>query len=125
MSEGKKLVSVEGLRKADADKLHVLTSDVLRTPLVRLDPVTLCDLLALSALDPLNMIGTVLGGRKIPRQLGARVLYRDGIALATLSAGEMEMLAPVSMVDEHAVRKALLREPDSQSMASAEIHPNA
>jgi hypothetical protein len=51
VSEGKKLVSVEGLRKADADKLHVLTSDVLRTPLVRLDPVTLCDLLALSELQ--------------------------------------------------------------------------
>ena len=51
MSEGKKLVSVEGLRKADADKLHVLTSDVLRTPLVRLDPITLCDLLALSELQ--------------------------------------------------------------------------
>jgi len=51
VSEGKKLVSVEGLRKADADKLHVLTSDVLRTPLVRLDPITLCDLLALSELQ--------------------------------------------------------------------------
>jgi hypothetical protein len=51
VSEGKKLVSVEGLRKADADKLHALTSDVLRTPLVRLDPVTLCDVLALSELQ--------------------------------------------------------------------------
>jgi hypothetical protein len=50
VTEGKKLVSVEGLRKADQDKILVLTSDTLRTPLVRLDPITLCDLLALSEL---------------------------------------------------------------------------
>jgi hypothetical protein len=52
VSVGKKeLVSREGLRNADAEKLHALTSDILRTPLVRLDPITLCDLLALSELQ--------------------------------------------------------------------------
>jgi ATP-dependent Lhr-like helicase len=76
----------------------------------------------LSALDPLNIVGTVLAGKKIPRQLGARVLYRDGIALGTLSAGEVELLAPLSADEERAVRKALLREPESQPPASVEVH---
>ena len=82
-------------------------------------------MLALSALDPLNVVGTVLAGRKIPRQLGARVLYRDGIALATLSAGEVELLVPLSAVDERAVRKTLLREPESMPIAPAEAQPHA
>jgi len=82
-------------------------------------------MLALSALDPLNVVGTVLAGRKIPRQLGARVLYRDGIALATLSAGEVELLVPLSAADESAVRKTLLREPESMPNVSAEAQPHA
>src|SRR5690606_19402945 len=48
------------------------------------------ELLALSASDPLNLAGTVLPGSKVPRLPGARVLYRDGIALAALVAGRIE-----------------------------------
>ncbi|MCB9778127.1 MAG: hypothetical protein H6742_06160 [Alphaproteobacteria bacterium] len=48
MDEKKKLVAVAGLRKADPTTLQVLTQDVLRTPLVRIEPGTLFDLLALS-----------------------------------------------------------------------------
>jgi ATP-dependent Lhr-like helicase len=70
-------------------------------------------LLGLSALDPLNLVGTVLAGVKVPRQLGARMLYRDGIAVASLVAGQVELLVPLPAADEHAVRRALLREPDS------------
>ncbi|MCI4566541.1 DEAD/DEAH box helicase [Lysobacter sp. CFH 32150] len=70
-------------------------------------------LLSLSALDPLNLIGTVLTGNKVPRLLGARVLYRDGLPIATLVAGEIELLTPLTPMDERAARKALLREPDS------------
>jgi len=55
----------------------------------------------------------VLPGNKVPRLLGARVLYRDGLPLGTLVAGEVELLVPVSPEDERAARKALLREPDS------------
>ncbi len=51
MEDKKKLVAVAGLRKADPTTLQVLTQDVLRTPLVRIDPGTLVDLLALSELD--------------------------------------------------------------------------
>ena len=70
-------------------------------------------LLSLSALDPLNLIGTLLSGNKVPRLLGARVLYRDGLPHATLVAGEVELLAPLTPEDERTARKTLLREPDS------------
>ena len=72
-------------------------------------------LLALSAIDPLNLVGTVLAGDKVPRQQGARVVYRDGLPLATLVAGEVAMLAPLDAPDEREVRRVLLREPDPQA----------
>jgi ATP-dependent Lhr-like helicase len=70
-------------------------------------------LVSLSALDPLNLVGTLLPGTKVPRQLGARIVLRDGVALGTLVAGTVELLAPLSPEDERAVRRTLLREPDS------------
>jgi ATP-dependent Lhr-like helicase len=70
-------------------------------------------LVSLSALDPLNLVGTLLPGNKVPRQLGARIVLRDGIVLGTLVAGTVDVPAPLPADDERAVRKALLREPDS------------
>jgi len=86
------------------------------------------ELLSLSALDPLNLIGTVLPGTKVPRQLGARVLYRDGLPLATLVGGQVELLAPLSQDEERAARRALLREPESHAGLGTEalaalLHP--
>ncbi|MEO5565321.1 MAG: helicase-related protein, partial [Luteimonas sp.] len=69
------------------------------------------ELLVVCASDPLNLVGTVLPGSKVPRLPGARVLYRDGVALAALVAGEVQLLVTLSAGDEHDVRKALLRQP--------------
>jgi hypothetical protein len=38
--------------------------------------------------DPLNLVGTLLSGDKVPAVAGNRVLYRDGVAVAALVAGE-------------------------------------
>jgi len=38
--------------------------------------------------DPLNLVGTLLAGERVPAVAGNRVLYRDGIAAATLVAGK-------------------------------------
>ncbi|WP_166210170.1 DEAD/DEAH box helicase [Cognatiluteimonas telluris] len=70
-------------------------------------------MLALSALDPLNLVGTLLPGAKLPRQPGARFVLRDGLPLATLVAGQVEFLAGLSPEEQRAARKLLLREPDS------------
>jgi ATP-dependent Lhr-like helicase len=68
---------------------------------------------SLSALDPLNLVGTVMPGVKVPRILGARVAWRDGIAVASVVAGHVDHLAELDPDEQRAVRRALLREPDS------------
>jgi ATP-dependent Lhr-like helicase len=53
--------------------------------------------ISLSAADPLNLIGSIVPGPKVPALTHNRVLYRNGIAVAALVAGEvqwMEVLDP-------------------------------
>ena len=64
-------------------------------------------LVCLSAADPANLLGTVLPGTKVPRVAGARVLYADGVPLATSVAGEIEILVPLDADQESVARKAL------------------
>lgn len=71
-------------------------------------------LVSISALDPLNLVGTVVAGDKVPRIAGARLLFRDGIPVATFVAGKLEWHVPVSLEEQHALRRALLREPEPQ-----------
>ncbi|CAN7514723.1 DEAD/DEAH box helicase [Variovorax sp. LjRoot290] len=68
-------------------------------------------LVCLSASDPANLLGTVIPGTKIPRVAGSRVLYRDGIPIATSAAGQVEMLAPLSAAQQDAARKTLSLDP--------------
>lgn len=71
-------------------------------------------LVSISALDPLNLVGTVIAGDKVPRIAGARLLFRDGIPVATFVAGKLEWQVPVTLEEQHALRRALLREPEPQ-----------
>ncbi len=48
--------------------------------------------ISLSAADPLNLIGSILPGPKVPALTNNRVLYRDGVAVAALVAGETQWL---------------------------------
>ncbi|HWS78864.1 MAG TPA: helicase-related protein, partial [Thermomonas sp.] len=68
-------------------------------------------MIAVSASDPLNLLGGILAGDRVPRQPGARLLLRDGIPVATLVAGEFKPLPGLEATDEHAARVALLRDP--------------
>ena len=61
-------------------------------------------LICVAATDPLNLVGTLLPGDKVPAVAGNRVLYRDGVAVATLVAGEFNYL-----VDAGGAEKELLR----------------
>ncbi|HET6436209.1 MAG TPA: ATP-dependent DNA helicase, partial [Xanthomonadaceae bacterium] len=70
------------------------------------------ELVAVSALDPLNLVGTIVAGDKLPRQPGARVLYRDGLPLATLAAGEVVCLTELPPDEQRQARRLLLREPE-------------
>jgi ATP-dependent Lhr-like helicase len=49
-------------------------------------------LVSISATDPLNLVGSLLPGDKVPAVAGNRVLYRDGVPVATLIANEFHWL---------------------------------
>jgi ATP-dependent Lhr-like helicase len=46
------------------------------------------DVTVLSAADPLNLVGILVPGERVPAISGRTVSYRDGVAVATSSAGE-------------------------------------
>jgi ATP-dependent Lhr-like helicase len=48
------------------------------------------ELIAVSGADPLNLVGVLLPGAKVPALTGNRVLYRDGAAVAALVGGDIQ-----------------------------------
>ena len=64
---------------------------------------------SLSAADPLNLLGILTPGPRLPALAGNRVLYRDGLALATLAGGEVRLLEPLDSAAQWQARSALLR----------------
>ncbi|MCP3712109.1 DEAD/DEAH box helicase [Paraburkholderia sp. CNPSo 3274] len=49
-------------------------------------------LVCMSAADPLNLVGTLLPGEKVPALAGNRIVFRDGMPAATLVAGRFGFL---------------------------------
>ena len=49
-------------------------------------------LVCVSGIDPLNLCGTLLPGDKVPALAGNRVLFRDGLPVATMAAGKFNYL---------------------------------
>ncbi|QBF28168.1 DEAD/DEAH box helicase [Pseudomonas tructae] len=47
-------------------------------------------LVAISACDPLNLVGSLLPGSKVPAVSANRLLYLDGVPVATLIAGKVQ-----------------------------------
>lgn len=68
-------------------------------------------LVCLSASDPANLLGTVVPGTRIARVAGSRVLYRDGVPIATSVADQIEILVPMSAAEENAARRELSLSP--------------
>jgi ATP-dependent Lhr-like helicase len=66
-------------------------------------------LVSLSGADPLNLVGLLTPGGRLPALTGNRVLYRDGVPIALLVAGEVRFLEPLAPEAEWAARNALLR----------------
>ena len=65
--------------------------------------------LAVSGSDPLNLAGILTPGPKITSLAGNRVLYRDGVPAASLSAGEVTFFSEFDPVTEWRARQVLLR----------------
>jgi ATP-dependent Lhr-like helicase len=66
-------------------------------------------LVAISASDPLNLVGIVLPGQRIPALAGNRIVYRDGALLARWIGGKLLPAEMLSSELESAVRNLLFR----------------
>ncbi len=66
-------------------------------------------LLTLSAADPLNLVGVVLPGERVPAQQGSHLLLRDGLLLAVREAGQTRICAGLAPELEARVKSLLLR----------------
>ena len=66
-------------------------------------------LVSVSGADPLNLVGIVLPGAKVPALAGNRILYRDGIALATLVSGTITWLQPLPAEQMRAIETMLIQ----------------
>ncbi len=69
---------------------------------VRKRPLT-GEMLAVSAVDPFNQLGTLLPGARVPALAANRILFRDGLPVAVLAAGKPQWLVEL---DEDAQREA-------------------
>ncbi len=66
-------------------------------------------LVCVSGADPLNLAGIVLPGAKVPALAGARIVWLDGVPVATRIAGEVALLQAMPPAAEHEVRSLLRR----------------
>jgi ATP-dependent Lhr-like helicase len=66
-------------------------------------------LVSLSGADPLNLAGILTPGPRLAALTGNRLLYRDGVPIALLAAGEVQFLETLDAASEWAAHKALLR----------------
>jgi ATP-dependent Lhr-like helicase len=57
------------------------------------------ELIALSAADPLNLQGILTPGPRIPALTASRILFRDGLLLPALEAGDVRKISETSVAD--------------------------
>ena len=75
------------------------------------------ELSALSAADPLNLVGIVTPDARVPAIARNRVLFRDGVAIAAMEGGEIRRLA-ASDLDDEALRALLARRAGAHGLRS-------
>ena len=67
------------------------------------------EFLSLSAADPLNLVGILTPGARLPSLTGNRVLYRDGVPVAVYAGGEVSFLEQLDEKEQWQARNALPR----------------
>jgi len=67
------------------------------------------EFVSLSGADPLNLMGVLTPGPKLAALTGNRLLYLDGLPIASLSGGETRFYETLDAGAEWRARKALLR----------------
>ncbi|TLZ49272.1 MAG: ATP-dependent DNA helicase, partial [Gammaproteobacteria bacterium] len=64
---------------------------------------------SLSGADPLNLVGILTPGARLPSLSGNRLLYRDGVPIALLAGGEVSFLEELPAPQQWEARNLLLR----------------
>jgi ATP-dependent Lhr-like helicase len=75
-------------------------------------------LIAIAATDPLNLTGSITAGDRVARQANNRILYRDGVPIATSVGGEINYLATIAPEVQWEIKTTLLRQ-----IRPAHFHP--
>ncbi len=65
--------------------------------------------ISLSGADPLNLIGILTPGPRLPAFTDNRLVYRDGVPVATLSGGKVEFLTTLEAKSQWEAEKRLVR----------------
>lgn len=73
------------------------------------------ELVAISACDPLNLTGILLGDARVPATLTNRIVFRDGVPVAVLEGREIRYLDPDAGPE---VERALVRKPNTPRLLS-------
>ena len=73
---------------------------------------------AVSGADPLNLVGVVLPGPRVPGLYSNRVLYRDGVAISALISGEVQYFEKLEPEKAWEMRNVLLKTPAPAGLAS-------
>jgi ATP-dependent Lhr-like helicase len=76
---------------------------------LRKPPVDSMERIAISAADPLNLVGILTPGDKLPRLPGNRVLFENGVPVAVQAGGEVRYLKPLDAKAEWEVKNQLIR----------------
>jgi ATP-dependent Lhr-like helicase len=64
---------------------------------------------SLSGADPLNLVGIVTPGARLPALSSNRLLYRDGVPIALLAGGEVKFLVQLEPKEQWEAQNLLLR----------------
>ena len=72
---------------------------------------------SLSGADPLNLVGVLTPGPRLPALIGNRVVYRDGLPVAVLAGGALQFLADLDRADSWEAEKRLVRSSASGLLA--------
>jgi ATP-dependent Lhr-like helicase len=67
------------------------------------------ELVSVSGSDPLNLLGLLVPGPRVPVHPRNRILYRGGVPVAVRIAGETSLFETHEPGEEHRIRTALSR----------------
>ncbi|HUF19443.1 MAG TPA: ATP-dependent DNA helicase, partial [Burkholderiales bacterium] len=73
----------------------------------------------LSAADPLNLVGVITPGQRLPALPGNRVLLRNGVPVAVRVARQVEILQDIESAEEWGIRRRLMGPFDPSRPATA------